>query len=78
MLNNTISLRINFRIAYLVPKSYIFYNFTKVYDGNSLPSSSYSSSWDVLYTAMAMSSGSANALVGFFLACVIKARRRLM
>ncbi|XP_046462748.1 uncharacterized protein LOC124208928 [Daphnia pulex] len=59
-------------------QSYIFYNFTQMYDGNSLPSSSYSSSWDVLYTAMAMSSGSANALVGFFMACVIKARRRLM
>lgn len=59
-------------------KSYVYYNFTQVYDGNSLPSSNYASSWAVLYTAMAMSSGSANALIGFFLFCVIRAKRRLM
>lgn len=59
-------------------QSYVYYNFTQVYDGNSLPSSNYASSWAVLYTAMAMSSGSANALIGFFLFCVIRAKRRLM
>ncbi|KAI9560296.1 hypothetical protein GHT06_014311 [Daphnia sinensis] len=59
-------------------QSYVYYNFTQVYDGNSLPSTHYASSWADLYTAMAMSSGSANALIGFFLFCVIRARRRLM
>ncbi|XP_059353604.1 uncharacterized protein LOC130686816 isoform X2 [Daphnia carinata] len=59
-------------------QSYVYYNFTQVYDGNSLPSSNYASSWAVLYTVMAMSSGSANALIGFFLSCVIRAKRRLM
>ena len=65
-------------IDYFQKKSYIYFNFTQVYDGNSLPSYNYSSSWDALYTAMAMASGSANALAAFYLACVIRARRRLM
>lgn len=59
-------------------QSYVYYNFTQVYDGNSLPSSNYGNSWDVLYTTMAMASGSANALIGFYITCVIKAKRRLL
>lgn len=59
-------------------KSFIYYNFTQEYDANSLPSQNYGVAWADFYTAMIMSSASANALVGLFLMCVLRAGRRFL
>ncbi len=67
-----------FLYIYLNKKSFIYFNFTKEYDANSLPSQNYEEAWADFYTAMIMSSASANVLVGLFLMCVLRAGRRLL